>query len=126
MSNTAALRTARGAGRGGHRRGNGASLWMEYSAIASACGLLVMPVRGHHGAPDLGGVKWALRKGEDDVPAPGIVCLENTHNAAGGTVLTPAQIDDVAAAAHESRLPGAPGRRARFNAAVRSAWTCAS
>jgi threonine aldolase len=51
-------------------------------------------------------------------PAPGIVCLENTHNAAGGTVLTPAQIDDVAAAAHEAGFPVHLDGARVFNAAV--------
>jgi threonine aldolase len=91
---------------------------MEYSAIASACGLLVMPVRGHHGAPDLDGVAWALRKAKTMFPAPGIVCLENTHNAAGGTVLTPAQIDAVAAAAHQAGFAVHLDGARVFNAAV--------
>ena len=91
---------------------------MEYSAIASACGLLVMPVRGHHGAPDLDGVRWAIRRARTMFPAPGIVCLENTHNAAGGTVLTPGQIDAVAAAGHEAGFAVHLDGARVFNAAV--------
>jgi len=56
--------------------------------------------------------------GENHVPAPGIVCLENTHNAAGGTVLTPGQIDAVAAAGHEAGFAVHLDGARVFNAAV--------
>ena len=118
MSNTVALRTHAEPGAAAIVEETAHLYGMEYSAIASACGLLVMPVRGHHGAPDLDGVTWALRKAKTMFPAPGIVCLENTHNAAGGTVLTPAQIDGVAAAAHEAGFAVHLDGARVFNAAV--------
>jgi threonine aldolase len=77
-----------------------------------------MPVRGHHGAPDLDGVAWALRKAKAMFPAPGIVCLENTHNAAGGTLLTTGQIDAVAAVAHEAGFAVHLDGARVFNASV--------
>jgi threonine aldolase len=77
-----------------------------------------MPVGGHHGAPDLDGVRWAIRKAKTMFPAPGIVCLENTHNAAGGTVLTPGQTDALAEAAHEAGFPVHLDGARVFNAAV--------
>ena len=118
MSNTVALRT--------HAEPGAAAIveeWahlygMEFSAIASACGLLVMPVRGFHGAPDVDGVKWALRKARTMFPATGVLCLENTHNAAGGTVLTPRQMDELAGAAHEAGFPVHLDGARVFNAAV--------
>jgi threonine aldolase len=51
-------------------------------------------------------------------PAPGIVCLENTHNAAGGTVLTPGQIEAVADASHEAGFAVHLDGARVFNAAV--------
>ena len=118
MSNTVALRTHAEPGAAAIVEETAHLYGMEYSAIASACGLLVMAVRGHHGAPDLDGVKWALRKAKTMFPAAGIVCLENTHNAAGGTVLSPDQIDAVAAAAHEAGFPVHLDGARVFNAAV--------
>jgi threonine aldolase len=118
MSNTVALRTHAEPGAAAIVEASAHLYGMEYSAIASACGLLVMPVAGHDGAPDLDGVRWALRKAKTMFPAPGIVCLENTHNAAGGTVLTPAQLDAVAAAAHESGFAVHLDGARVFNAAV--------
>jgi threonine aldolase len=118
MSNTVALRTLAEPGAAAIVEESAHLYGMEYSAIASACGLLVMPVRGHHGAPDLDGVTWAIRKARRMFPAAGILCLENTHNAAGGTVLTPAQIDTAAAAAHEGGFTVHLDGARVFNAAV--------
>jgi threonine aldolase len=118
MSNTVALRTHTEPGAAAIVEETAHLYGMEYSAIASACGLLVMPVRGHHGAPDLDGVAWALRKAKAMFPAPGIVCLENTHNAAGGTLLTAGQIDAVAAVAHEAGFAVHLDGARVFNASV--------
>ena len=118
MSNTVALRTHAEPGAAAIVEESAHVYGMEYSAIASACGLLVMPVRGHHGAPDLDAVGWALRKAKTMFPAPGIVCLEDTHNAAGGTVLTPDQVDAVAAAAHDAGFAVHLDGARVFNAAV--------
>src|SRR5512137_461874 len=118
MSNTVALRTHAEPGAAAIVEESAHLYGMEYSAIASACGLLVMPVRGHHGAPDLDGVKWALRKARTMFPAPGIVCLENTHNAAGGTVLTAELTDADAAAAHEAGFAVHLDGARVFNAAI--------
>ncbi len=118
MSNTVALRTHAEPGAAAIVEESAHVYGMEYSAIASACGLLVMPVRGHHGAPDLDGVKWALCRAKTMFPAAGLLCLENTHNAAGGTVLTPAQTDALAAAAHERGFAVHLDGARLFNAAV--------
>ncbi|MGE5198211.1 MAG: threonine aldolase family protein [Rhodospirillaceae bacterium] len=118
MSNTVALRTHAEPGAAAIVEESAHLYGMEYSAIASACGLLVMPVRGRHGAPDADGVRWAIRKAKGMFPAPGIVCLENTHNAAGGTVITPAQIDALATAAHEAAFAVHLDGARVFNAAV--------
>jgi len=118
MSNTVALRTHAEPGAAAIVEESAHLYGMEYSAIASACGLLVIPVRGHHGAPEVDGVRWALRKARTMFPATGVLCLENTHNAAGGTVLTPLQIDDLASAAHDAGFPVHLDGARVFNASV--------
>jgi threonine aldolase len=118
MSNTVALRTHAEPGAAAIVEESAHVYGMEYSAIASACGLLVMPVRGFHGAPDVDGVKWAIRKAKTMFPAAGLLCLENTHNAAGGTVLTPDQIAQLAAVAHDAGFPIHLDGARVFNAAV--------
>jgi len=50
----------------------------------------------------------------------GLICLENTHNMHGGTVLPQSVIDDVCACAHAARLPVHLDGARIFNAAVAS------
>jgi threonine aldolase len=118
MSNTVALRTHAEPGAAAIVEESAHLYGMEYSAVASACGLLVMPVKGLHGAPDVDAVRWAIRKSKTMFPASGLLCLENTHNAAGGAVLTAAQIDILAEAAHGAGLPVHLDGARLFNAAV--------
>jgi threonine aldolase len=118
MSNTVALRTHAEPGAAAIVEESAHLYGMEYSAIASACGLLVMPVKGHHGAPDPDGVRRAVKKSKTMFPATGLVCLENTHNAAGGTVIALDAMAAIAAIAHEAGLPVHLDGARLFNAAV--------
>jgi threonine aldolase len=118
MSNTVALRTHCEPGAAAIVEESAHLYGVEFSAIASACSLLVLPVKGFHGAPDLDGVRWALRKARSLFPATGVLCLENTHNAAGGTVLTPEDTAELGAAAHEAGVPVHLDGARLFNAAV--------
>jgi threonine aldolase len=76
----------------------------EIGGIAAGCGLLVLPVPGKHGAPDLDQLRAAARRVRTLFPTPGILCLENTHNAAGGTVIPESHIQAAAAIAREFGL----------------------
>jgi threonine aldolase len=90
----------------------------EIGGIASACGLLVLPVPGHHGAMDLDQLAFATRKVGTLFPTRGIVCLENTHNAAGGTVIAPEHMERSAAIAREKGLAVHLDGARIFNASV--------
>jgi len=76
----------------------------EIGGIAAGCGLLVLPVPGIHGAPDLAALREAARRVPTLFPTPGILCLENTHNAAGGTVIPADHIGAASAIAREHGL----------------------
>ncbi len=76
----------------------------EIGGIAAGCGLLVLPVPGTYGAPDLSALRDAARRVPTLFPTPGILCLENTHNAAGGTVIPEAHIEAAAGIAREHKL----------------------
>jgi threonine aldolase len=76
----------------------------EIGGIAAGCGLLILPVPGKHGAPDLKLLKEAARRVPTLFPTPGILCLENTHNAAGGTVIPEDHLQAAAALAREHGL----------------------
>jgi threonine aldolase len=91
---------------------------MEFGGIAAACGLLVLPVPGRLGAIALDALPMALRKAASGFPNPGLLCLENTHNAAGGTVIAPEHLDRCCEIAHAHGIPAHLDGARIFNAAV--------
>lgn len=91
---------------------------MEFGGIAAACGLLVLPVPGHMGAIDLDQLPMALRKAQLSFPARGLLCMENTHNGAGGTVIPLGHLDRGSEMAHAAGLPVHLDGARIFNAAV--------
>ena len=106
MSNVVAMRTTSSPGATAIVEQSAHLYGMEFGGIAAACGLLVLPVPGTRGAidPDALQVR-ACRKADAGFPGRGILCLENTHNAAGGTVIPP-------------RAPGRRARRSRTRAGL--------
>jgi threonine aldolase len=90
----------------------------EIGGIASACGLLVLPVPGSYGAMDLDQLHFATRKVPGLFPTRGIVCLENTHNAAGGTLIPLDQMEAAADIAREHGLAVHLDGARIFNASV--------
>ncbi len=118
MSNLVALRTHCEAGAAAIVEQSAHLYGMEFGGLAAACGLLVLPVPGRLGAMDLGALRMAVRKAAAGFPARGVVCLENTHNAAGGAVIAPDHIDRCAEIAHANGLPVHLDGARIFNAAV--------
>lgn len=92
----------------------------EIGGIAAACSLLVQPVPGHHGAMDLERLRGAARRVKTLFPTPGILCLENTHNAAGGTVIALENIEAASSIAREHGLRVHLDGARIFNASVAS------
>ncbi len=90
----------------------------EIGGIAAACGLLVLPVPGQHGAMDLGELRFAVRRVGSLFPTPGILCIENTHNAAGGTVISQEHTEDMCAIARGEGLAVHLDGARIFNASV--------
>jgi threonine aldolase len=89
-----------------------------YTIIA---GIAARPVRSADGS---GILTWdeiasALRINPPYYTCPtGLVCLENTHNMAGGTVMTRERTDEICAKAHELGLPVHLDGARLFNAAA--------
>jgi threonine aldolase len=92
--------------------------WYEVGAISAIAGLLPWPVKSAFGALDPKDVEAAIRPRNIHFPDPALVCVENTHNRHGGTVITPEQLREISnvAKAHGLRLY-MDGARI-FNAAV--------
>jgi threonine aldolase len=90
----------------------------EYGGLAASCGLLSALVPGAFGAMDIELFELAIARAAAGFPARALVCLENSHNAAGGTVLTPAYTRRVCDMAHAAGLPVHLDGARIFNAAV--------
>jgi threonine aldolase len=92
--------------------------WYEVGGISAIAGLLPWPVKSQRGALNPQDVEAAIRPRNIHFPEPALVCVENTHNRHGGTVVTPDQIRAISevARAHGLRLY-MDGARI-FNAAV--------
>jgi len=92
--------------------------WYEVGGLSVIGGLLPLPVRGVLGVLDPRDVEATIRPKDIHFPETTLICIENTHNRAGGTVVAPDQIRAISevAKAHGLRLY-MDGARI-FNAAV--------
>lgn len=91
----------------------------EMGAMAALSGVIPRAVWGREG----GRLSWrdvrpAIRKGSPYNAATGLVCLENTHNMGGGTVLEPEAVEEICEGAHAAGLPVHLDGARVFNAAA--------
>ena len=93
----------------------------EMGAAGIISGVLVRPVRSEDRT---GHLTWteiesALRVGEGyDSSATGLICLENSHNMAGGSVMTAEHCRELCAKSHDLNIPVHLDGARVFNAAV--------
>ena len=92
--------------------------WTEVAGISAVGGLLVNRVPGTDGVMAPGDVEAAIRIAKLHFPETGLICLENTHNMAGGTVWSVAQMAAVKAVAARHGIPVHLDGARIFNAAV--------
>jgi len=96
----------------------------EMGAMAAISGVIPRPVVGR----DSGRLSWedvraALRQQTSHFSGTGLVALENTHNMAGGSVLSPEAAREICANARERGLPTHLDGARIFNAAAASGRT---
>ena len=92
--------------------------WTEVAGISAVGGLLVNRVPGTDGVMAPGDVEAAIRIAKLHFPETGLICLENTHNMAGGTVWSVAQMAAVKGVAGRHGIPVHLDGARIFNAAV--------
>jgi threonine aldolase len=91
----------------------------EVGGLAQHAQLQVRPVVGDDdGAIEPDAIDDAVATETDHKPGTGLVALENTHNARGGTAIDPARIDAAARAAHDQDVPVHLDGARLFNAAT--------
>src|SRR5437763_72715 len=101
----------------------------EMATMSAFSGALARPVKSHDGS---GILTWdeiagAIHHNTAYYVAPtGLIALENSHNLAGGSVLTRARSEDICARAHEKNLPVHLDGARIFNAATALGETVAN
>lgn len=90
----------------------------EVGNMAAVGGIVPRLVRGTHGVFTAAQVREAVRGNDLHFPPSRLLAIENTHNRAGGTCWTPAQVAEAARAAHELGMKVHIDGARIFNASV--------
>jgi len=92
--------------------------WYEVGGLSAIAGLLPWLLKSPFGALDPNVVEAAIIPKNIHFPEPTLVCVENTHNRHGGTVITPKQLQALSAVAEAHGLRFYMDGARIFNAAV--------
>jgi threonine aldolase len=92
--------------------------YYEVGAFSAVGGLVPRLVRGHFGVMTPEDIAEVLRPPNIHFPPTSLVCIENTHNRAGGTMWSPSQIKEVFDFANNRGLRVHMDGARIFNAAV--------
>ena len=92
--------------------------WYEVGGISMIAGLFPWPVKSAYGVFHPEDVETAIRPRNIHFPEPALICIENTHNRHGGTIITPYQIEAISDVTHKHGLKLYMDGARIFNAAV--------
>ena len=94
-------------------------LFFEVGGAWAVAGAGLRPVRNDpRGRLDMAELRARIRPADDHFPRTGLICVENTHNRCGGTVLTEEDLAAVRDLADRHHLPLHMDGARIFNAAV--------
>jgi threonine aldolase len=91
---------------------------MEGGGIAALSGVMAKPIHGELGVMDIEEIKKVISLGTDQRPRTGLIWVENTHNRAGGTVVSLDQMKTIYEIAKAHHIPVHLDGARIFNAAV--------
>lgn len=92
--------------------------YYEVGGISAVAGVIPRLITGDRGILNLKDIKEALREENIHYPKTTLICLENTHNRAGGTIVSPKITEEICQLAHQRNiLVHLDGARI-FNAAI--------
>ncbi len=92
--------------------------YYEVGGMAALGGVIPRLIPGSAGIITPDALRKALRVENIHYPTPSLLCIENTHNRAGGTIWSPEQVKAVAEVAHERGLMVHMDGARVFNAAI--------
>ena len=92
--------------------------YYEVGGMAALGGVIPRLIQGSAGIITPDALRKALRGENIHFPTPTLLCIENSHNRAGGTIWTPEQVEAVAEVARERGLQVHMDGARVFNAAI--------
>jgi threonine aldolase len=92
--------------------------YYESGAAAALAGVQTRTLPGIKGAMDPESVEHAIRDEDQHFPETGLICLENTHNRAGGAIVAPENMEAIHAVARKHSIPVHVDGARLFNAAA--------
>ena len=92
--------------------------WYEGGGVSAIAGLLPWIIKSHLGAIDPKDIEAAIRPKNIHFPVPSLICIENTHNRHGGTIVTPDQMRAISEVAKRHDLKFYMDGARIFNASV--------
>jgi len=92
----------------------------EAGAGAAFAGVQFRPIKGNRGSMDSSDVEKAIRQDNIHFPPTSLICMENTHNRAGGAVLPLEEMKAVYQVASKNNIPVHLDGARIFNASVAS------
>jgi threonine aldolase len=92
----------------------------EIAGVAALSGAQVFPVHGTNGPMTAEDLRRDLRPPSRYSPMPSLVCVENTHNTAGGKIIPVQELQAIRAVAAERSLPVHMDGTRLWNASVAS------
>lgn len=92
--------------------------YYESGAVAALAGVQTRTIAGNRGAMDPKAVFNAVRTEDIHYPETGLICIENTHNRAGGAVVPPDNMREIYKIAQANKIPLHIDGARLFNAAV--------
>jgi len=93
-------------------------VYYEAGAAAALAGVQFRTLKGERGAPDAAQVREAIRADNIHFPPTSLICLENTHNRAGGAIIPLEKMESIYQVACEHGIPVHLDGARLFNAAV--------
>jgi threonine aldolase len=92
--------------------------YYESGAVSALAGVQTRTIQGVRGAMDPLLVERAIREDDIHFPDTGLICLENTHNRAGGAIIPVANMKEIYEIAVEKHVPVHVDGARLFNAAA--------
>ncbi|RPF51077.1 low-specificity L-threonine aldolase [Aquisalibacillus elongatus] len=90
----------------------------EGAAMSALAGIQPRTIKGERGAMNPEEVEAAIRPEDIHFPETGLICLENTHNKAGGTILPLENMKEIKDIAQKHQIPVHLDGARLFNASV--------